>query len=76
MRMALYKVVTPLIAIPLDENDGRLFLEIQRDSVITTAGGPQASGLIHFNLAGQGFATFVQDLESRAELVKAGNHGF
>jgi hypothetical protein len=74
MRMALYKLVTPLIAIPLDDNDGRLFLEVQRDTVITTAGGPDASGLVHFNHAGQWFATFAQDLEARAELVKAANH--
>jgi hypothetical protein len=73
--MALYKVVTPLIAIPLDENDGRLFLEIQRDTVITTAGGPEASGLIHFSHAGQLFATFAQDLKARAKLVKAANQG-
>jgi hypothetical protein len=64
-----------MIAIPLDDNNGRLFLEIQRGSVITTVGDPEASGLINFSHAGQLFATFAQDLEARAELLKAANQG-
>jgi hypothetical protein len=72
--MAVYKILAPLIAIPLDDKDGRFFIELQRDTMITTEPNPEVSGLIEFKHAGQLFATFQRDLALCAELVKSANH--
>jgi hypothetical protein len=67
--MGLYKTVGALIAIPVDDDDSRLFIEIPPGTLVRVE-TLDTSGLVQFRYAGQSYATFRRDLECHAELVK------
>jgi hypothetical protein len=68
--MGFYKTVGALIAIPVDDNDTRLFLEIPPDTLVKVE-PPDTTELVQFRYLGQCYTTFRRDLECHAESVKA-----
>jgi hypothetical protein len=69
--MPLHKVVDSLVAIPVDDGNGRLFVQIPCGTLINVTSGTDPQGFVQFDHVGESFTTFMRDLEAHTELVSS-----
>jgi hypothetical protein len=71
---ARFRLREAIVAIP-SLRQSLTIITVPRDVVLEVVGEPQKSGLVEVLWEGRQIAVFVQDIESRGELIKVAKAG-
>ena len=70
----MFKLREAIIAIP-SLRESLTIITVPRDVVLEVVGDPQKSGLVEVLWEGRHIAVFIQDIESRCDLIKVAKAG-
>jgi hypothetical protein len=71
---AIFRLREAIVAVPVS-NQALTIVTVPRDAMLEVMGEPQKSGLVEVLWEGRHIAVFVQDIESRGELVEIAKAG-